>query len=372
MKFNTSSETWNRGVTAVQGAVGGAISNPILDNILVEVSDNRVSYTATNLSVTIRCQGEASVERQGSIVLPAKIITPLAQSLPDADVEFDEVDSSVKIHCARFNASLKGQDAALFPPFNKVEEGITFNLSVERLKNIIRKTIFATSAEKSRYELDGVKFHASDGVMNFISTDGRRLSIYTLKENVPNYDISALVPTKTLQVVNNSLPDEGDVEVRIHERKIQFSCADVIVVSNLLIDNFPQYDRIIPEPGEVNIVINRANIISSIRRASNLTSHDTNLMILRFSSEGLEVLGESEEIGGTGQDQIDIDYSGEILEVRYNYRFLMDALRVMDEENININIGDPRKPGIFTGIGDENYRYVLMPLRPPERREDEE
>ncbi|MDP8243712.1 MAG: DNA polymerase III subunit beta [Candidatus Hinthialibacter antarcticus] len=373
MKFTTSSATWMRGISAVQTAVGSAISNQILENIHVSCEDNLVSFLATNLSVTIRCDGEAEIEAPGSTVLPAKILVGLVQSLPNDDVVFEEKNENVSIKCAKFSAKLKGQDAALYPPFNQVDEGDELGMPVETLKSLIKRTIFATSQEKSRYELDGVKFELADGKLTCIATDGRRMAMYKASnEKWPKGPISILVPSKTLTTIQQSMPDEGEVTIRIQERKIQFSCGDVVIVSNLLVDNFPQYERILPSEGKFKTLINRSELMSAVKRAANLTSLETSMLVFKMDKGQIEVVGEREEVGGSGRDVVDCGYEGDPMEIRYNHRYVSDVLRALDEEKIELELTDSRKPGVFRSEGVDDYLYVLMPMRPPEDEEKKE
>ena len=373
MKFTTSSQTWVRGIMAVQKATGSAIANPIVENIHLSCEEGKIRFLATNLNLTIRCEGEAAVEESGEIVLPSEIIGKLVRDLPQGDVVFEENNETIKMKCSEYSVRLKGQPGELFPPFIVVDEGEDLTISVEKLKDIIKKTLFATSSEKSRFELDGVKFELNNRQMNCISTDGRRLCYYHEEnENFPEKEFSVMIPAKTLNEVQGTLPDEGNVVIRFAERKVQFSCADVTIVSNLLSDNFPQYDRIIPPEGHIKIYVNRDNFASTVKRASNLTDQETNLLILKLADGFLEVFGEREEIGGESRDRIPAEYFGEAIELRYNYRFIMDFIRVISEEIVEIELGDPRRPGILRGKDNTNFKYVLMPMRPPDKEEKAE
>ncbi len=372
MKFITSSATWLRGINAVQNAVGSAISNQILENIHVSCQDNLVSFLATNLSVTIRCDGEAEIETPGSTVLPAKILVGLVQSLPNDDVVFEEKNENVSIKCAKFSAKLKGQDAALFPPFNQVDEGEELEMPVDTLKSIIRRTVFATSQEKSRYELDGVKIELESGQLICVATDGRRMAMYKASnEKWPKGPISALIPTKTLQTIQQSMPEEGEVTLRIQPRKIQFYCGDVVIVSNLLVDNFPQYDRILPSETKFKALINRGDLLSAVRRAASVSSLETSMLVFKINKGEIEVVGEREEVGSSSRDEVQCDYDGDAMEIRYNHKFVSDVLRNLEEEKVELELIDSRKPGVFRGEGVNEYLYVLMPMRPPDEEEGE-
>lgn len=373
MKFTTSSATWLRGINAVQNAVGSAISNPILENINVSCEDNLVSFLATNLSVTIRCDGEAEIETPGSTVLPAKILVGLVQSLPNDDVMFEEKNQNVSIKCAKFSAKLKGQDAALYPPFNQVDEGDELTMPIDTLKSVIRRTIFATSQEKSRYELDGVKIEIKDGELICVATDGRRMALYKTKnEKWPKGPISILIPSKTLTTIQQSMPDEGEATIRIQERKIQFSCGDVVIVSNLLVDNFPQYERILPSEGKLKALINRSELLSAVKRAASVSSLETSMLVFKIGKGEIEVVGEREEVGGSSRDIVETNYDGDSMEIRYNHRFVSDLLRALEEEKVELELTDSRKPGVFRSEGVDDYLYVLMPMRPPEEEEKKE
>jgi DNA polymerase III subunit beta len=381
MEFTAKASTWKHCLSAVQAAVGASATNPILEMIAVEVKDGLLSLLATNLSVTIRCQGEVDVKEEGSILIPCKLLAPVIASLPNDDVKFTVNKSSVKIRCARFSGSLKGHDPETFPPFGLLESGQDFSFPVDLLKSIFRKTVILATAEKSRYELDGIKFFAENDQIDFVTTDGRRLGVYSLNGQAIVEPVSALIPSKAAQLALGSLPDEGEAQVRISDRKAQIACGDVVIASTLLVDNFPDYNRIIPAEGPITICVDRAALMQAVRRASNLVSRDTCLVILRVYPETMEIFGENVEIGGEGQDQVDIEIKtdtggsahdleefkeGASIDLRFNYSFLLDALKVMDSERVKINISEARKPAIISAESGKQYRYVLMPLRPPD------
>ncbi|RJP26243.1 MAG: DNA polymerase III subunit beta [Candidatus Omnitrophota bacterium] len=367
MKFTSSYQTWGRGINAVQNATGSVISNPIVENIFVKCEGDKVCFIATNLSLTIRCEGEAKVEESGSIVLPKEEITKVVREFPSEDVIFSESDGVVRIQCGEFRGKLKGQSGDLFPPFMEVEEGEELRLESGVLKDIIRKTLYVTSQEKSRYELNGVKFDKVETEMKCVATDGRRMALFRYqKEEMPSNTFSPLVPVNALQEIQHSFPDEGEVKMKVQERKIQFECGDSTIISNLLTDKFPQYDRIIPQEGDIRIVMDREKMLSGVRRAAIFSSMDTGMIIVRVENGKIEIFGERSEVGGEGRDYVNTDYEGEKLEMRYNYKFLMDFLRVMDEEQVELKMWDQKKPGIFRGVGNDSYLYVLMPMKPPE------
>ena len=367
MKFTCSKDVWARGVGAVQNAVGSPISNPMVENIFLECKGSEALFMATNLNLSIQCRCEVSVEEEGCIALPTKVITGLVRDLPDGDVSFTCKGTSVEIAAASFNGKLMGQPADQFPPFIEVDEGFDVTMDAQKFKKTVRWTIFATTVEKSRFELDGLKWVFEKDNVKVIATDGRRLA-FMEQPWVPGGEGTCLIPSKTLHEALSSLPDTGELTLRVGERKAMIRSGDVTMSSNLLVDNFPPYDRIIPKENLISAVISREDLLASVRRSANLANLDTNMITLSLSQGRLSAVGERQEVGGVGIDEIDIDYDGDDLKVYYNYRFLVDVLKVLDVEEITIELWDATRPGVVRPKGEENYLYVIMPMRPPDEK----
>ncbi|MFH1742135.1 MAG: DNA polymerase III subunit beta [bacterium] len=372
MRFRCPKEVWHRGVIAVKNAVGSPISNPMVENIFVSCKGQIVSFMATNLSLTIRCDREAQVEEEGEIALPTKVIIDLVNDLPIGEVSFDCKETDVDIRCGRFKGVMKGQLGEQFPPFLPVTEGQELSIPVGPLRSAIRRTIFATSTEKSRFELDGIKIDLHDGAVFFVATDGRRLAQVAYKsEDLPKETMEILVPTKTMAELLNSLPDEGDVRIIASERRVMFSCGDLTVASNLLTDKFPPYDKIIPRDSRFVATFDREVLLGAVRRVADLTNTETNLVILGLREGELTIHGERAEVGGRGEEPLQVDYNGEPMDIRYNYRFLVDILRILSEDKVTLDLWDERRPGVMRALGQEDYLYVLMPMKRPEEMDQE-
>lgn len=367
MKFTASNQSWIRGIQSVQNAVGSPISNPLVENIFVSCENNSAVFIATNLNLSIRCEIEANVSEPGQVVVPSNIITRVVRDLPEGDVEFSVEKNSIRISGGEYKVRINGYEANDFPTFAHTTTKKIFSLDVSRLKDVIKKTIFATTQEKARFELDGVCFDIREKKLNCVSTDGRRLAWYIFDDVDVNVENTAvLVPSKTLQEVNNSLPDEGEVEIKIEEKRIEFGCADVNVVSNLLNYNFPQYDKIVPNDPLSTAVVKKDTLNNAVRRASNLASTETNMVVLKVENNQIETYAERVEIGGEGRDKVEVEYDGKMVENRYNYNFLMQFFRVIEDENIVIDLWESSKPAIFKAKDKDNYIYLVMPMKPPE------
>jgi len=356
----------------VQNAVGSPISNPIVENILVSCEGQKVSFFATNLTLAIRCEREVDVEEEGSIVLPTKVIIGLVRDLPVGEVTFECSETDVVIRCGRFHGKMKGQLGEQFPPFMPSIEGKTWSIPAETLRGAIRRTIFATSTEKSRFELDGIKIDFREGKTFFVATDGRRLAQVAYDNADSSIDsLGCLIPTKTMAELLSSLPEEGEAQVVASERRVLVTCGDLTVASNLLTDKFPPYEKIIPKDARFTATISRESLLDMVKRVSDLADLETSLVILELDKGTLRIHGERAEVGGRGEEDLEVEYDGDPMELRYNYRFLIDVLKILDTEKVMIELWDESRPGVLRGLGTENYLYVLMPMRRPEESDRE-
>lgn len=371
MKFTCPSDVWKRGISAVQNAVGSPISNPMVENIFVECKDSEVTFMATNLNLCIRCRSKVEIEEEGSIALPTKVIGEIVSDLPQNDVTFTVVGTSIEIVAGSFDAKLKGLPGDQFPPFVEVEEGVELTVPAKELKKAIYMTNYATTTEKSRFELDGLKWVVQKDGAKIVATDGRRLACIMMPWTASN-EITCLVPSKTMREANGSLPDDGDVHIRIGERKMMLSGGDVEMSSNLLVDNFPPYERIIPKECLLTAVIPREEFSTAVRRASHLANTDTNLVTISMSKNLLTIVGERQEVGGIGRDDIEIEYEGEEIKVYYNHKYIIDVLKVLDTEKIRFELWDATRPGVIRPMDSQDYLYVIMPMRAPDEESAKE
>ena len=195
---------------------------------------------------------------------------------------------------------------------------------------------------------------------------GVSLSLLIKAMDLPKESVEILVPTKTMAELLSSLPETGDVKVTVSERRIMFSCGDLTVASNLLTDKFPPYDKIIPRDAQFTAKLDRAALLDAVKRVSDLTSAETNLIIISLREDLLTVNGERAEVGGKGEEALEIEYKGEPMDIRYNYRFVVDVLRILTTDKVTLELWDERRPGIVRSEGEEDYLYVLMPMKRPE------
>jgi DNA polymerase-3 subunit beta len=265
--------------------------------------------------------------------------------------------------CSSAEVSLNSQPADQFPGIIFDLEGVSMKFPVSEFRTTINRTYFAATAEKSRFELDGVKLDFTEEGLFWISTDGKRLSSVSASvEGIEVSELSALIPAKAMVELSRIMPNEGDVTITIGENKIAFICPNLKVVSSLLVDNFPPYKQIIPKDYRQRVAIERDVLAQAVRRASILSHEKTNLVKLSFKPGELIVSGERYQVGDAFST-IPMEYKGEDFEAGYKSEFLLDILRVIDTEKITMEWMQPSSPVVIRPYEDETFLHVIMPIK---------
>jgi len=363
MEFSCESSALQRGVSTVQNVAQSKIANPIVENILLIAEENQVLFIGTNLTQTVRCTMEANVRKPGQIAIPGRYMGNLVRELAQGPVSISLKRSRLQIKSGKSEYRLGGVPAEEFPPFLPLSEGETVLFTSAELKEVIRRTIFCTSTEKARFELDGIKVEGFEKQIVFISTDGRRLSKVILnRESELAERVEALVPTRTWQEWNRVSPEGQAVQVTFAANKIMFEAGDVTLLSSLLGDNFPPYEQIIPGSFSKEVVINRSAFETAVRRACVLASESTNQVILEILGAEMVVRGESQELG-EAKDVIEVQYEGEPLDVSYKGDYILDFLKSSSTERISIKLNDAVSPAGCCEFEKEGYLHVIMPMK---------
>jgi len=375
MKFSCDSSALQRGVSVVQNVSQSKIANPIVENILIIAEGNQVLFIGTNLTQTLRCCIEAQVDREGQIAVPGKYLGNLVREIGAGTVQVDLKKNRLNLQCGKNSYRLGGIPAEEFPPFLPLSSGETVMFTSAELKDVIRKTVFCTSTEKARFELDGVKIFGAEQEIMFFATDGRRLSRTLLNRETPlGEEISALIPTRTWQELGRALPEGQAVQVTFEPGKVMFEAGDVTLLSSLLGDNFPPFDQIVPKSFSRRVTVDKAAFESALRRACVLASESTHQVILEIAPGEMIVRGESQELGDA-RDVVEVQYDGDPIKVSYKGDYILDFLRSASTEKVTIELNEPVSPAGYREAEHTAYLHIIMPMKIQEEEilpEDEE
>ena len=333
---------------------------PILNNFFLSAKDNTLTLKATDLENYLTFRLKARVEEEGSIALNASKLTSIVKGLTSVDVHILLRDGTVEIKGGRIQFKLTGVDPEDFPEFPEVVKSST--MPVYDFLKAIEKVEYAISKEDTRYALQGLYVHGVKDQTHFVGSDGHRLALYKSPFQTP-YDL--LIPRKSLKVLQSLFEGYiGDVDVGKDSAFAHFAGEDWTLSVRLLEGEYPDYLSVIPEEFNYNALVNREEMIDSIKRLSAIAESSAFPIKLTFSSN-LLVLEISEPEYGEGRDEIDIEYSDEPIEIGFNGKYLLEALGGFDVERVYIRMVDPDSAVVIEPQHPENDTYVclIMPMR---------
>ena len=363
MKLVCSKANLLNGVQTVSKAVPNKTTMSILECILIDASRDGIRLTANDMELGIETIIEGDVIEKGVIAIDAKIFLEIVRKLPDNDITI-ETDSSYKttITCekAKFNISGKsGEDFSYLPSIER-EEGII--LSQFTLKEIVRQTIFSISDNDNNKLMTGELFDINGNTLRVVSLDGHRISIRKIELKNTYEPRKLVVPGKTLNEVSKILPGDGDKDVSIYftSKHIVFEFDNTTVVSRLIEGEYFRIDQMLSSDYETKVKVNKRELLSCIDRATLLVKEgDKKPIIITITDEHMAVKINSALV--SMDEDMDIEKQGKDLMIGFNPKFLIDALRVIDDEEVTLFMVNPKAP-CFIKNAEESFIYLILPV----------
>ena len=363
MKLICSKSNLLKGVNIVSKAVPSKTTMTILECILIDASTNEIKLTANDMELGIETRIEGDILQKGIIAVDAKVFSEIVRKLPDNDVTIETGNNyQISITCekAHFNISGKtGEDFSYLPYIEKTD---FISLSQFTLKEVIRQTIFSIADNENNKLMTGELFEVHDNELKVVSLDGHRISIrkIELKESYP--DRKVIVPGKSLQEISKILSGETGDEVRIFftGNHIVFEFDTTTVVSRLIEGEYFKINQMLSSDYETKFVINKKELLNCIDRATLLVKEgDKKPIIFRITNENMEININSQL--GSMKEDIDIQKEGKDIMIGFNPKFLIDALRVIDDENVTIYMVNPKAP-CYIRDEEQKYIYLILPV----------
>lgn len=363
MKIICTKSNLVKGVSIVSKAVPSKTTMPILECILIDATTDIIKFTANDMELGIETIVEGDIIKKGMIAIDARIFSEIVRKLPDNEVviETDEnLQTTITCEKAKFNISSKAGDEFSYLPYVEKNEMIT--LSQFTLKEIIRQTIFSIADNDSNKLMTGELFQIEGNMLRVVSLDGHRISIRKteLKENYGPRKV--VVPGKTLMEVSKILSGEVESEVTISftNNHIVFEFDNTVVVSRLIEGEYFRIDQMLSSDYETKVKINKRELLNCIDRATLLVKEgDKKPIIINILDEVMELKIKSQI--GTMDEEIMISKEGKDLLIGFNPKFLIDALRVIDDEEVTLYLMNPKAP-CFIKDDKEMYVYLILPV----------
>ena len=367
MKFVCEKEKILKGINSVINGVSNKTTMPILEGILIQTNDNEIKLTSYDLEIGIEYILDANILEQGNTVVNAVMFSEIIRKLPNSEIQIRINENNLlEIECEGSLYKLATMNPEEFPELPKINIDNSVKLEQTTLKNMIRKTIFAVSTEENRPIFTGSLFEVVDNKLNVVAVDGYRLAVKNKEVDEAN-NFSCVIPGKTLNEVNKIISDSFDlITVGIAKNQALFEMENCKIVTRLLDGEFLKYSNAIPNTWETRIKVNKSllqNCFERILLISASSIEKEKKYPVKVNIEIGKVTISCSNQTGDAKEEILVDTEGKELEIGFNPRFFLDALKVIDDEEVYLEFGTNRSPCIIKPIENGDYVYMILPIK---------
>lgn len=363
--INGNREALLRPLQIVSGVVERRNSLPILANILIQKVGEDVSFIGTDIELQIRTSAKIGAgDSDAAVTVSGRKYLDILKSLPEAqqiDVAMAKSKLTVKGGKSRF--TVQTLEASEFPIMAQATgDAQSFTMTQATLKRLLQRVEFSMATNDIRYYLNGLLLSVRDGVLTAVATDGHRLALSEMAapEGMGNAEI--LLPRKTVSELVRLLEGQGDVEITYAAQQIKFKFDDIEITSKLLEGKFPDFTRVIPKNNKETFVIERDLLLRSLQRAAILCNDKAKSVKLDIEP-GLMRISASNQDQEEAQEEIELDYGGANIEFGVNVSYMLDVLNKLGSDSVQLNLLDSLSSALLTVPGEDDFKYVVMPLR---------
>lgn len=362
MKFSCVKDHLVKAVSTAERFTGKNLTLPILGNILLEARANSLLVVGTNLESAVQVLVPGKTESQGKVVIPGKILNSFLQTMYEEKVEIEERQKNLFIKTPTRSTRVNGVDPQDFPLVPSIKKSSTFFVEAAKLAQSISKVSPSVSFSEFKPEITGIYFDVSKKSIKIASTDTFRLS----EKNIAlgqesNSFFSFIVPNRVMLEAGKIFQDKEKVEASIGESQVLFETEGTKIISRLIDGNFPEYASIIPKNFETTFFISKEEMVHTVR-SSGIFASKIQDITLKLSKNTLEISSGNPEVGEYNET-IPISFTGKEVSVSFNYRYLLDGIEVLEEEEIFIGLNGESLPSLFKNKSDNSFVYALMPIR---------
>lgn len=367
MKFIVNSSTLLKELQKLNGVISTSNTLPILDNFLFEIEDGKIKIIASDLETTMISEITTESSSNGQITIPSKILIDTLKTFSNQPLTFlvDEETKGIEISSENGNYKLAGQDAKEFPKVPELSSSSSFLISSSVLLNAINKTLFASGNDELRPVMSGVFCELSEENITFVATDAHKLVKHTRSKISSNSNSSFILPKKPLSLLKNNIDSDSDLNIDFNETNVKFSLDNITLICRLIDGKYPNYDAVIPKDNPNKLIINKDELLNSIKRVSIYASKTTHQIRLKIAGSQLQITSEDLDFANKAEERLTCSYEGEDIEIGFNSRFVIDMLNNIGAEQICLEMSAPNRAGIILPLdGQEENEDTLMLVMP--------
>lgn len=368
MKFIATKDNLLNGINIVQKAISNKNTIPILSGIYLKAQENRLTFAATDLELGIECKVPVQIIEEGDVVIPAKYLSELVRRLPDVNLmfEYQPETVSVKITYGQAETNIMGWLGEEFPTIPQLKDDYSFTVNPMVFKNMVKQTTFCANADDSRPIFTGALLEVNHNDLIIVATDSHRIAYKEGKiNNLTNEAFKAVVPVKSLNEISRIIKDDNDdlLNIRCNKNQICFENSELRMISRLIEGMFPNYNQVIPTEHKLLVKTKRRPLQEAIERANLFITEKDGTSVIRFqiSNDNINISSKSDY--GQVDENVQVYMEGDELSIAFNARYLIDALKNMDFDDLDIALGGALSPVVFRPLNDDKFLYLLLPLR---------
>jgi DNA polymerase-3 subunit beta len=366
MNIKINRDTLLKPLSSVSSIVERRHTLPILSNLLLEVKQNKITLTATDLEMQISLSVDTAKSEELSTTISAKKLLDICRSLPEnAEINLTTQENRIQVKAGKSRFNLQTLPATDYPLMTKAagNTAATITISQNTLRRLFKKVEFAMAQQDIRYYLNGLLFDVTANRLNVVGTDGHRLS-FTSTELSQNYEKQELIlPRKTVIELIKLLDDsDEEVVIEITPGQVNFTFNDIQLISKVIDGKFPDYTRVIPVGQQNSFTVNRMAILLAMQRASILSNEKYRGIRMVLAKNSLRLISTNSE-QEEAEEELELNYTSDALDIGFNVTYMIDVLNNVASENIVFSFADANSSCLVTVPNDENYKYVVMPMR---------
>lgn len=372
MKLSLTQENFNKALSVVGRVVGNRATLPVLANILLKTENNRLRLSATNLEMGVTYWLGGKVETNGAITIPARLLSEYIASLPAETIKLELEKTTLNIQTQNYQSQIHGIEAEEFPSIPEVSDKATIRLPADELSEALSQTVLVASSDDTRPVLNGVYIYNQGATLYLVATDSYRLAEKTIKLNQQTKlksGVGVVVPARTMAELMRMLSDfDGEVEILIDDSQICFKFGEVELVSRLIDGEFPDYKQLIPDSAESKATLTTADF-AGVAKAASLFAHENAGSVTVKTDDKkkrLQIHSVATQVGENTSTTPAV-VKGGASEVSLNSRYIIDALNMIDTQELEFSITGKVNPCVLKPVADgkptDDYIHIIMPLR---------
>ncbi len=364
MKLSAGRDVLLKPLQAVIGVVERRQTMPILSNVLLVARDGELSVTATDLEVELVARAEVDVETGGEITVSGRKLLDICKALPDgAKISISVSGEKLGVKSGRSKFTLTTLPAAEFPTIEDIKSGQTISVPQDVLGRLIEKTHFSMAQQDVRYYLNGMLLEANGKFLRTVATDGHRLALSEAELDGVNLDEQqVIVPRKGVLELQRLMSGEGSVDIELGANHVRIQLEGIRFTSKLIDGRFPEYDRVIPQESSNELTADKESFRDALQRTAILSNEKYRgiRLIIRDSGVVLQAHNPEQE---EAEEEVEVEYSGDDIEIGFNVNYLLDAIGAVDGEVVTLSVVDSNSSCLVREPGNDGNKFVVMPMR---------